>query len=468
MRKNKIFRHIEFVSLLLKSQEAKAEKGVTVMPVLVIKNRKQPKNIISDYIELDKAGIIYPYVATNDWNSVYRVEAKLSKPLDLGALKAAVEKTRNDMPYFFSTLAKKKRRFVLSKTDVKNVMCENIYPLCRPFDLESKKPLVRVIYDESTIAVELFHVLADGHGGERFFKALLENYRKSLFSPALAAVGQKEEKECVCNLSDIYEEFSKQGGKNVSRFVTKAFQFEKREESPLAAKCLNVSLESLKAAAKRKGVSITMFVCALQIAAIFETEKTGNKTVRISVPVDIRRFAGLETSRNGVLYILVGVKKSEVQSFDDILEKVKSQFEKYLTRENMLNMSYTNVATARLKAFDLLPLSLKKFVLNIGYTFFGEDQFTSTLTNTGVLDLGEELEEIVKDAYFVLGKQKTKPVNIAMSTFKNSAKLMVSTVYRDEKFTEKLSSLLEAYSVESLKADDENASVRLEKRKIAS
>lgn len=438
------------------------------MPVFVVKTKKQPENIISDYIELDKAGIIYPYVATNDWNSVYRVEAKLSKPLDLCALKTAVEKTRKDMPYFFMTLAKKDRRFVLTKAQSKNVLCENIYPLCRPFDLESKKPLVRVIYDENTVAVELFHVLADGHGGERFFKALLENYRKSLSVPTLAAVKPNEDKDFVYDLSDIYEEFSKQGGKNVSRFVTKAFQFEKQEESPLCAKCIDVSLESLKAAAKRRGVSITMFVCALQIAAIFETEKTKNKTVRISVPVDIRRFAGLETSRNGALYILVGVKKSEVESFDDILKKVKAQFEKYLTKENMLNMSYSNVMTARLKAFDLLPLSLKKFVLNIGYTFFGEDQFTSTLTNTGVLNLGEELEGLVTDAYFVLGKQKTKPVNIAMSTFKNSAKLMVSTVYKDEKFTEKLTKLLESYGVETLKKDGGAASVKIEKQKLAS
>jgi len=438
------------------------------MPVFVTKTHKQPKKIITNYIELDKAGIIYPYVATNDWNSVYRVEAKLSKPLDFNALKAATETMRNNYPYFFMTIAKKDRRLVLTKAESDKVLVENIYPVCRPFDLESKKPLVRVIYDENTIAVELFHVLADGHGGERFFKALLENYRKNLCHLSIASENGKEENEFTYELSDIYEEFSKQGGKNVSRFMTKAYQFKKQDEAPLTAKCIDVSLRDLKAAAKRRGVSITMFVCALQIAAIFETEKTKNKTVRISVPVDIRRFAGLDTSRNGALYILVGVKRSEVDSFDDILQSVKAQFKKYLTKENMLNMAYSNVTTSKLKAFDLLPLSVKKFILNIGYTLCGEDQFTATLTNTGVLDFGKEFDDIIKDAYFVLGKQKTKPINIAMSTFKDSAKLMVSTVYKDEKFTKKLSDLLDSYGVETLSEKAGKRNVTFDEHKLAS
>ena len=121
------------------------------------------------------------------------------------------------------------------------------------------------------------------------------------------------------------------------------------------------------------------------------------------------------------------------------------------------------------KAFDLLPLALKKLVLNIGYTAFGEDQFTSTLTNTGILDLGEELEGLVSDAYFILGKQKTKPINIAVSTFKNSAKLMVSTVYKDEKFSKKLVDLLDSYGV-SLTGEKqtEKESVTLKEHRLAS
>lgn len=369
-------------------------------------------------------------------------------------------------PYFFMTIAEKDRRFVLAKAESGKVLIENIYPVCRPFDLKSKKPLTRIIYDKETIAVEMFHVLADGHGSVRFFKELLNNYRRNLMGLSLVAPVKAGKNDFVYDLSDIYEEFAKEGGKSVSRILTKAYQFKTQPEAPLTAKCINVSLDSLKKTAKSMDATITEFLCALQIAAIFETENTKNKTVRISVPVDIRRFAQRETGRNGALYILVSVKKSNTLCFNDILESVKKQFKKYLTKENMLDLAYTNVAQSKMKAFDLLPLALKKVILNFGFTALGEDQFTSTLTNIDIIDLGAGFDGIVKDAYFILGKQKTKPINIAVSTFENSAKLMVSTVYEKERFTEKITSLLKGFGVTSPTENDgrnrhENTGARL-------
>lgn len=136
------------------------------------------------------------------------------------------------------------------------------------------------------------------------------------------------------------------------------------------------------------------------------------------------------------------------------MKSVKEQFEKELTEEKMKNLAFTNVKTAKLKAFQMLPIPLKKFVLNIGYTAFGEDQFTSTLTNTGVIDLNDNLKSIVSDAYFVLGKQKTKPINIALSTYNSTAKLMVSSVYENETFTETLCELMNVLGISSSEEDD--------------
>ncbi len=132
----------------------------------------------------------------------------------------------------------------------------------------------------------------------------------------------------------------------------------------------------------------------------------------------------------------------------------------------MLDLAYTNVAQSKMKAFDILPFALKKVILNFGFTALGEDQFTSTLTNIGIIDLGAGFDGIVKDAYFILGKQKTKPINIAVSTFENSAKLMVSTVYEKERFTEKITSLLKGFGVTSPTENDgrnrhENTGARL-------
>lgn len=417
---------------------------------------------VKDFIELDKAGIIYPYVAKKDWNSVYRVEAKLSSPLELDALKAAVSELRNKYPYFFSSLAKKNRRFVLTEADTSSVLCENIYPVCRPFDLESSHPLIRVIYDEATLAIEMFHTLTDGHGAVRLFKALLEIYASHRSDNNIYKLkNTQNESDPLSEISDIYEKFSSTGGKNVSRFMTKAYQFKPSQELPLRHECVEVSADSFKAAAKAKGVTLTVFACAVQIAAILMTETTGRKEVRISVPVDIRRFAEADTARNGALYIIVGVRRQDVKTFDDILMSVKEQFKKELTREKMQNLAYTNVQTAKLKAFDLLPLRLKKFVLNIGYVAFGENQFTSTLTNIGILDPDGSMASIADDAYFILGKQKTKPINIALSTYNGKVRFMISSVCESRDFVNSVKALLAPYMTKGAKSETGKQNIRL-------
>ncbi len=392
----------------------------------------------------DSAGIIYPYVATDDWCSVYRIESKLKKPLSLPALKSAVGEMRKEYPYYFSKIARYKRHFVLVPGGDKNVMDENIYPFCRPFDIENE-PITRVIYDSETIAVEMFHVLADGRGGLCFFKELMKKYSRISNGGRIADFNS--EHFITGKYDDIYRKMTLAGGKSISRIVSKAYQFKKQSETRLEAFCIDADVSSLKSAAKMRGASVTQYLCALQMKAIFDSEKTGNKSVRISVPVDIRKFAFAQTDRNGSLYTLIGAKKKDACDMDSLIKNVKRQFASTVTRENMLNIAYTNVKQSDSALFKALPIGLKKFVLNTGYTVFGENQFTSTLTNPGIIDVGTEISDVVSDVYFILGKQKTKPVNIAVSTFNSRVKLMVSSDYRCSSFTNWLMAYLKSDGV---------------------
>ncbi len=421
-------------------------------------------NTNSNYtLSPDSAGIIYPYVAEDDWCSVYRIESKLIKPLDLPALKSAVREMRKEYPYYFSKIARYKRQFVLIPGGDKNVMDENIYPLCRPFDIENE-PLTRIIYDSETVAVEMFHVLTDGRGGLNFFKELMKKY--SRISNGGKVADFNPEHFITGKYNDIYREMTLAGGRSVSRIAGKAYQFKKQPETGLEVFCIDADVSSLKSAARKRGASVTEYLCALQMKAIFDSEKTGNKPVKISVPVDIRKFAFTQTDRNGSLYTLIGAKKKDAHDIDSLIQNVKVQFDSTVTRENMLNIAYTNVKQSDMAVFKALPIGLKKFVLNIGYTVFGENQFTSTLTNPGIIDVGAEISDTVSDVYFILGKQKTKPVNIAVSTFNSRVKLMVSSDYRCSSFTNWLMAHLKSDGVnfKSYRVTNNNTKPKSENR----
>lgn len=191
--------------------------------------------------------------------------------------------------------------------------------------------------------------------------------------------------------------------------MTSAYQLGRKLPVPTGFRVLDIPCAKLLSAAHSYGVTAAVLLCAMQIKAITDSRDNIRGRIRISVPVDLRRVFPLSSYRNSSLYFLVSVKAKETADF-----------------LQLQNAAYTNVSNAKLKVFDLLPLPLKKFVLSIGYTRFGEKQFTATMTDIGVIRLEDELRPMVNDIFFVLGRQKTKPVNIAASTYGNSAKLVVT------------------------------------------
>lgn len=398
-------------------------------------------------MELDGAGIIYPYVANRNWNSVYRIEACLKQTVNADTLNRAVGELRRDYPYFFMTLAKTRTKFILREcSHDTNTVYNNCTEVCKPFDLESGEPLIRFLYNENKIILEMFHSLTDGHGATELMKALLSKYRKAFAaegSDGTPALSQGA--ALLKNRNDIFEKLFSEGGKNVSRLVSNAYQIKRARPNRLQYKTLEIPCSQLVKAAHFYGVSVAVLVCGLQIKAIAMSQKNIKKVIRISVPVDLRRLFGGTSCRNSSLYFLVSANVEETKIFSDLLEKVKKQFKENVTDENMRNLAYTNVSSANLKVFKILPVSVKKAILKFGYTHLGENQFTATMTDIGVIKSDEKLGDLVESIYFVLGKQKTKPINIAVTTYGETARIIISYDTDCSAFVEAMNSLVRKY-----------------------
>lgn len=398
-------------------------------------------------IDLDGAGIIYPYVANRKWNNVYRIEADLRYQVDPCALYRAVRKLRSDYPYFFCTLAKSGKKFVLRETDPDTNTVYNIgKDLCKPFDLKSGEPLIRFLFSSRKIAVEMFHSLTDGHGAMQAMKALLARYQREAFGRKVTENGQNgEDKALLQNRNDIFEELYSAGGKNVSRLISSAYQIKKSPPCDTQYTVLGIPSQQIIRSAHYYGVSVAMLICALQIKAIALSQKNAHGVIRISVPVDLRKKFSFSSCRNSSLYFLVSAKVRETVEFTALLETVKKQFRENLTTENMQNLAYTNVSSAKLKAFKMLPVPVKKAILKFGYSHLGENQFTATMTDIGIIELDDDISRMVQKVYFVLGKQKTKPINIAVTTYDDTVRLAVSYDVDATAFIETMNSLISKY-----------------------
>jgi len=134
---------------------------------------------IPRHMLLDVAGSVFPAARTRAWNETYRVGFLLKEQVDPARLRHALADLRPRYPYFFVAVRRGFFWYYLERLNhldpARLVRREADYP-CRPLDLFSPRPALRVLYDRRRFSVELPHVVADGGGVQVFLKALLARY----------------------------------------------------------------------------------------------------------------------------------------------------------------------------------------------------------------------------------------------------------------------------------------------------
>lgn len=408
-------------------------------------------------IALDGVGIIYPYVATERMINNYRIHSSVEGEVSVPALKKAVEEMFEAYPYFFSHLVKVGKEYRLAPSD----SCDIVTPdngLCKPFDKYGDKPLIRILYSENNIEFEMHHCLAGGTGSREFFIELLKRYKNNLNKETIESYNESvSENEFLKKNIDFYKEVYKLGGKSVGRPFITALRLGKGEERiPLHYNILTADPSALSKAAKSYGVTVTVFLCALQIRAIMAAYPEQKRVIRISVPVEIMKFFesdGIESSRNSSLYFYVEHSPKSNMSFEELLESVTKQFKENLTKEKMQNLAYTNVKDANSLIFKIIPVWMKKIVLGVGHRIFGGNLSTSTITNLGIMKMPEELNGFVKEMYFILGEEKVNPLNLTVTSFNGVCRIAVSSSVDSSKFLGAFSKELSEHGVDTQSED---------------
>lgn len=395
-------------------------------------------------IALDGAGIIYPYVANKDWTNSYRVQVTLNDKVSVPALEKAVKEMFDLYPYFFSHIVKVKNEYRLAPGVRYDIICPD-EGICRPFDLTSDKPLIRLACDGNKIGFEVFHSITDGAGAKAFIDELLLKYEKILNKNTTEYYKTNPNDDAfLTQTSDFYKDIYKYGGEEVSRFIPTSLRIGKGEKRiPLKVDKIFLDVGAFIKCAKSYNVTMTMLLCAFQICAIMEAYPDKNRKIRISVPVNIRKFYEENSCRNASLFVLIEHDPKSNMSFEELLASIKKQFGEQFTKENMQNMSYTNVKTADVPIFKILPMWLRRIVLKIGYDHLGENQFTSTLTNIGRMDVSGALGGFVRDVHFVMGTQNVNPLNLTVTSFSGVMHIVVSSSVDSSKFLDAFNKLLD-------------------------
>ena len=377
--------------------------------------RKQEKNT---WYPLDNAGVLYSAIQKERYSAVYRFSALMTKAVDPQALQRAVQKTMPRFPGFGVRI----RRgafwcyFEPNPNPGPFVKPDMANP-CQPLRFhEDNDWLIRILYYEKRISVEVFHAISDGAGTLVFLRTLLAVYLRELgFSipngPGILDVTAPPRKE---ELEDAY---GRCAGKRVLRGKLEATAYPNVSAAePFYT--LNVtmglmSVAEVKARAKAHGASLTEYLTAVLLLSLLEKQAAEHphhlRPVALAIPINLRSWFPSETLRNFILTVRPCIDPSLGEySLEEIIRYVHSYMNLHLSRQEMRAVLTGNVKFTRNRLLQIIPMFLKQPVMAFSYQQLGVRPYTATYTNPGPFRVPGAMEPYIERMEVILG-QATRP-----------------------------------------------------------
>ncbi len=381
-----------------------------------------------DWYRLDNAAKIYPVIKRSRHVSVFRLSAVLRDPVDPAIIKQALEKTLVRFPYFAVRLKPGLFWYYLESFNGQPGVEEDVHNPMRPWSKsDAKGYLFRVRFGERRIAVEFFHALTDGYGALVFVKTLTATYLGLLGVQFEAGQGVLDITGPVDELEmeDAYNRFS--DFRVVRRpHVTKAFHLQGSMASGHDLQIISgvIPVDRIAAVARKYQTSVTEFLVGVYLYQLYLIQQQGGYNtlapIRISVPINVRRYYPTKSLRNFALYANPGIEPAfGAYTLEEIFGLVH-HFMRYTVNEKYLNaLMCANVGPERNLLLRLSPLPIKNLAMRLVYIMSGESRFTSTLSNLGAIDLPEGLKPYLERFEFLLGPSRYNPVNCAVISYNN-------------------------------------------------
>lgn len=380
-----------------------------------------------EWLQLDNAALIYPAAMNRNWTALFRLSVQLSEPVDPNILQLALGHVLPRFPVFTTRLRRglfwnyleNANRVPLVQSDVANP--------CVRMDLGKDGGLMfRVRYYDRRIAVEIFHVLADGTGGLCFLKTLTAEYLRLRYGadiPYDAQILNCEDDPHPEEFEDSFERFAR--GKALSRTESAAYRIH-GTNTPHFMHIISgiIPMDTVKNKAKEYSASVNEFLCAVLLCAVADVQaretlkSRRRRPVKVNVPVNLRRFYDSRTMRNFASYVNVGFDPLYGEySFEETVRIVRHFMGLELTEKRLNARFSTNVLSTRNPFVRFLPLPLKQLAMKTAYRFVG-DRYTSTsLSNLGLTSLPETMRSYVERIDFMLGPLQSNPVTCACVSY---------------------------------------------------
>lgn len=380
---------------------------------------------MDQWYRIDNTGKIFHAVSDATNSSVFRVSMILKRTIDPKYLQEALDIVAVRFPTLTVRVRKGLFWDFMEHNDEQLLVKEEVDYPCAPIDRkENNAYLIRVLYFERRISVEIFHSLTDGGGAVEFLKTLIYQYlkQKGEYVESDGLLLSPEESPKPEEMEDSFEKYAttysmKRPGSRPGR----AYQIHGPTFEPPGINVIHGVLDAskLNAFAKQQGTSLTGFLTSLLIKVIHTEKMTEDMTdgiVSIALPISLRRQFPSMTLRNFFSVANIGVPMDGYVHFEDVIEDVTGQLIEKTDKEALQTGINRFVSLQSSLWTRAVPVFLKYPVMRFGFNQIGERAKTMTLSNLGNIKLPESMAPHVDRMEVILYPTRKSPINIGIGT----------------------------------------------------
>lgn len=402
-------------------------------------------NSIPQWLRLDNSALLYPSIATKRISLMFRLSVTLKEKIDVNILQEATNNTIKRIPSFSYRLRTGLFWYYFSYIDdVLNIEPDANNPMIKIKWKDNKHFMFRVRYFENKISIEIFHALTDGMGGLTFLLTLVGEYLKLKYncqieySDLILNPLEKPKKE---EYEDAFKKITGKIGKIELEKTAYHFKGTVEESHLINIISGKIPLTKLKEVCTKYNCSITEFITSVMIYSIQEIKekdkslKGKNKSIKIAVPVNLRKIYNYKTLRNFSSYVNVGIDcQYGHYDFDEIVTIVKSQM-KLMVNEKRLNAKILgNVKAEKHFLLRIIPMFIKKHFISLAEKILGDRYCSSNLSNLGNIDIPKEMANYISKLEIIIGRSKSKPGAASCIGFNNNLYLSFSRRIKEAEF----------------------------------
>ena len=357
------------------------------------------------WYKVDNVAKVFLASVTRRDPRVFRISCTLREQVDPDVLSAALQRTAADLPNFQVTLHRGLFWHYLESTDkCPRPEPEHLRPCAAVYGPDLRNDLLyRVSYYRDRINVEMFHALSDGNGGLLFLKVLVHNYLALCHPDALAGVPRNE----GASAADLAENSFQQFYAKRRAAEAPADPAARRRTAHLHGGLLpldqtqffegHLSAKATLAKARELGVTLTSFLAAAQMLAVWQEAPAldKGKAVAVGLPVNLRNYFPSDTARN----FFNTIRVAHIFTGDEALAPLAQEFDRKLraelTEERIKARMDGFQRFERWPAVRVVPLPVKNAVVGLCNAYEAR-RVTLTLSNMGRITVPPALDPYIK------------------------------------------------------------------------